>query len=109
MSQTEAEEGKAPSWCLRPPIQVRPLSHFAQTFPFLTGHSECDAPLTLTNYTFDYLDKEWASEIDFVICASDHANFVWAWHARLTNDASACRDRRQRTVWPSFSRPYMPC
>ena len=30
--------------------------------------SECDSPLALTNYTFDYLEKEWASDVDFVIC-----------------------------------------
>ena len=30
--------------------------------------SECDSPFTLTNYTLDYIEKEWASEIDFVIC-----------------------------------------
>jgi endopolyphosphatase len=30
--------------------------------------SECDSPLVLTNYTFDYLEKQWADEIDFVVC-----------------------------------------
>ena len=30
--------------------------------------SNCDAPLTLTNFTFDYLEKEWSKEIDFVVC-----------------------------------------
>ena len=33
---------------------------------------ECDAPLLLTNYTFDYLEKQWADEIDFVICEQSH-------------------------------------
>lgn len=31
-------------------------------------NSECDSPLVLTNYTLDYLEKQWASDIDFVIC-----------------------------------------
>ena len=30
--------------------------------------SECDSPLRLTNFTFDYLESNWASEIDFVVC-----------------------------------------
>jgi hypothetical protein len=30
--------------------------------------SECDSPLRLVDLTFDYLDKNWADEIDFVIC-----------------------------------------
>lgn len=29
---------------------------------------DCDSPLALTNFTFDWLDKHWAKEIDFVIC-----------------------------------------
>jgi endopolyphosphatase len=36
--------------------------------------SDCDSPLSLTNYTLDYLNKDWASEIDFVICTSSPAN-----------------------------------
>lgn len=32
------------------------------------GHSDCDAPFSLTNHTFDFLGREWADEIDFVIC-----------------------------------------
>ncbi|KAG5724344.1 Endopolyphosphatase [Termitomyces sp. T112] len=38
-----------------------------------TPFSECDSPLALTNYTLDYLDKRWASEIDFVIWTGDNA------------------------------------
>ena len=30
--------------------------------------SECDSPLLLTNYTLDYLEKNWADNVDFVIC-----------------------------------------
>lgn len=36
-------------------------------------YSECDSPFTLTNYTLDYLDKQWSSEIDFVIWTGDSA------------------------------------
>ena len=32
------------------------------------SYRECDSPLTLTNHTLDWLDKQWSSEIDFVIC-----------------------------------------
>ena len=35
------------------------------------GSSECDSPLRLTNLTLDFLDKNWASEIDFVVCTSE--------------------------------------
>lgn len=31
-------------------------------------YSECDSSLRLTNLTFDYLENNWADEIDFVIC-----------------------------------------
>ena len=31
-------------------------------------NSDCDSPFSLTNYTLDYLAKEWADEIDFVVC-----------------------------------------
>ncbi len=34
----------------------------------LTRRSECDSPLSLTNYTLEFLDREWTDEIDFVIC-----------------------------------------
>ena len=30
--------------------------------------SECDSPLQLTNLTLKFLDKNWASEVDFVVC-----------------------------------------
>lgn len=29
---------------------------------------ECDSPLRLTNYTLDFIDKHWSSEIDFIVC-----------------------------------------
>lgn len=31
--------------------------------------SDCDSPLSLYNVTMDWLEQEWADEVDFVICA----------------------------------------
>ncbi|KAF7790813.1 hypothetical protein EIP86_001770 [Pleurotus ostreatoroseus] len=36
-------------------------------------YSECDSPLSLTNLTLDYIDKEWADEVDFVVWTGDSA------------------------------------
>ncbi|KAJ3741110.1 endopolyphosphatase [Lentinula detonsa] len=38
-----------------------------------TPYSECDSPLTLTNYTLDFLEEHWADDIDFVIWTGDNA------------------------------------
>ncbi|KAI0045296.1 hypothetical protein FA95DRAFT_1607798 [Auriscalpium vulgare] len=38
-----------------------------------TPYSDCDSPFRLTNLTLDFLDKNWASEIDFVIWTGDNA------------------------------------
>jgi len=32
--------------------------------------SDCDSPLVLTNFTLDYLETNWADQVDFVICES---------------------------------------
>jgi len=40
---------------------------------FGTSYSGCDSPFTLTNFTLDYLEKKWASEVDFVIWTGDNA------------------------------------
>ncbi|KAI0003083.1 endopolyphosphatase [Russula compacta] len=37
-----------------------------------TPFSNCDSPLQLTNLTLDFLDKHWASEIDFVVWTGDN-------------------------------------
>lgn len=42
---------------------------------FFFGHCwlfcrDCDAPTSLVNLTFDWLEKEWADKVDFVICES---------------------------------------
>ncbi|KAH9943409.1 uncharacterized protein BXZ73DRAFT_97450 [Epithele typhae] len=40
---------------------------------FGLSYSDCDSPFSLTNYTLDYLSREWADEIDFVIWTGDSA------------------------------------
>ncbi|KAF8529018.1 hypothetical protein BU17DRAFT_73241 [Hysterangium stoloniferum] len=39
-----------------------------------TPYSTCDAPLRFVNLTLDWLDREWADEVDFVICEHDDDN-----------------------------------
>lgn len=36
-------------------------------------YSDCDSPVALTNLTFEYLQEEWANNIDFVIWTGDSA------------------------------------
>ncbi|KAJ3778876.1 endopolyphosphatase [Lentinula raphanica] len=38
-----------------------------------TPYSECDSPLTLTNYTLDFLEDHWAGDVDFVVWTGDNA------------------------------------
>ncbi|KAF5387835.1 hypothetical protein D9615_000419 [Tricholomella constricta] len=38
-----------------------------------TPFSDCDSPFRLTNFTLDFLNKKWASEVDFVIWTGDNA------------------------------------
>jgi endopolyphosphatase len=39
----------------------------------LTSYRDCDSPMSLVNMTFDWLKKEWADEVDFVIWTGDNA------------------------------------
>jgi endopolyphosphatase len=34
---------------------------------------DCDAPMSLVNLTFAWLQKEWANEVDFVVCECQDA------------------------------------
>ncbi|KZT74415.1 endopolyphosphatase [Daedalea quercina L-15889] len=52
----------------RKPKKARPRSGY-----YGMPYSDCDSPLTLTNFTLDYLDKEWSKEIDFVVWTGDNA------------------------------------
>jgi len=54
--------------------------------------SECDSPWTLTNLTLDYLEKEWADNIDFVVCTSPHVSTLSLFFSR-TVDARLTRRR----------------
>ncbi|ORX37963.1 Metallo-dependent phosphatase-like protein [Kockovaella imperatae] len=38
-----------------------------------TGVSDCDSPMSLVNMTIDWLAKEWAHEIDFIVWTGDSA------------------------------------
>ncbi|KAI0375671.1 hypothetical protein BV20DRAFT_932452 [Pilatotrama ljubarskyi] len=51
----------------KPKEGKRPAGYYGLPF------SDCDAPFLLTNYTLDFLDREWADEIDFVIWTGDSA------------------------------------
>jgi endopolyphosphatase len=42
---------------------------------YLTS-SDCDSPMSLVNMTFDWIKKEWAEEVDFVIWTGDNARQV---------------------------------
>ncbi|KAG7527447.1 hypothetical protein FFLO_06927 [Filobasidium floriforme] len=38
-----------------------------------TSSSDCDAPMSLVNMTFDWLKQEWADKVDFVVWTGDNA------------------------------------
>ncbi len=61
----------------------------------LHASRECDSPLRLTNYTLDFLDKHWSSEIDFVVCQC-------AISVSVSLSLIYCRDRRQCEVGHTF-------
>ena len=52
------------SWVILSHLLLIEYSHLLDPF------SECDSPLRLTNLTLDFLNDDWAPEIDFVICSS---------------------------------------
>ncbi|KAG2135743.1 uncharacterized protein EDB93DRAFT_1170667 [Suillus bovinus] len=50
------------SACHRPNLEEeRPAGYYGAPYSF------CDSPFRLTNFTLDFLDEHWTSEIDFVI------------------------------------------
>jgi len=51
----------------------RPRKEKPRSGYYGTPFSDCDSPLQLTNLTLDFLDKNWASEIDFVVWTGDNA------------------------------------
>ncbi|KAH8118273.1 Metallo-dependent phosphatase-like protein, partial [Phellopilus nigrolimitatus] len=76
-------------------------------------YGDCDSPLTLTNFTLDFLEKHWADEVDFVIWTGDSA--------RHDNDRELPRTpseiyelnramvRRMNEVFTSRGVPVVPC
>ncbi|KAG2343606.1 hypothetical protein BDR05DRAFT_1059503 [Suillus weaverae] len=56
------------SACHRPNLEDnRPAGYYGAPY------SSCDSPFSLTNFTLDFLDEHWTSEIDFVIWTGDNA------------------------------------
>ncbi|KAG1877519.1 Metallo-dependent phosphatase-like protein [Suillus subluteus] len=57
------------SACHRPNLKKdkRPAGYYGAPY------SSCDSPFSLTNFTLDFLDEHWTSEIDFVIWTGDNA------------------------------------
>lgn len=56
------------SACHRPNLKdKRPAGYYGAPY------SSCDSPFSLTNFTLDFLDEYWTSEIDFVIWTGDNA------------------------------------
>lgn len=49
------------------------LKHSNSAGYYGTPYSSCDSPFSLTNFTLDFLDEHWTSEIDFVIWTGDNA------------------------------------
>lgn len=52
--------------------------------------SDCDAPMSLVNLTFDWLKAEWADKVDFVVCESfrlAHCSLI-SWALKGTDDFS---------------------
>jgi len=75
-------------------------------------YSGCDSPFALTNYTLDYIEDEWTSDIDFVVWTGDSA--------RHDNDRKLPRTtkeiyelnravaRKMETVFSSKGIPVIP-
>ncbi|KIK37842.1 hypothetical protein CY34DRAFT_15428 [Suillus luteus UH-Slu-Lm8-n1] len=49
------------------------LNHSPPAGYYGAPYSSCDAPFSLTNFTLDFLDEHWTSDIDFVIWTGDNA------------------------------------
>ncbi|KAJ4478099.1 endopolyphosphatase [Lentinula aciculospora] len=75
-----------------------------------TPYSECDSPLTLTNYTLDFLEEHWADDIDFVICDNArHENDRKI--PRTTNEiyeSNVSLARRMNKIFTSRGIPVIP-
>ncbi|EKM80275.1 hypothetical protein AGABI1DRAFT_120307 [Agaricus bisporus var. burnettii JB137-S8] len=59
-----------------------------------TPDVECDSPLRLIDLTLDYLDKNWADEIDFVVWTGDNARHDEDHHIPRTLDEILDQNKR---------------
>ncbi|KAH9938626.1 uncharacterized protein B0H18DRAFT_1081217 [Fomitopsis serialis] len=92
----------------RKPKKARPRSgYYGMPYSQLTDgeNSNCDSPPTLTNFTLDYLDKEWSKEIDFVVHDSDRKRPRTTNEIYMLNRAMA---RRMEEVFLSKGIPVIP-
>ncbi|OSX60399.1 hypothetical protein POSPLADRAFT_1066706 [Postia placenta MAD-698-R-SB12] len=76
-------------------------------------YSDCDSPFTLTNLTLNFLDKEWTSEIDFVIWTGDSARHDNDRKNPRTTDEiymlNRVMARKMEDVFLSKGIPVIPC
>ncbi|KAH9843836.1 uncharacterized protein C8Q71DRAFT_793476 [Rhodofomes roseus] len=92
----------------RKPKKARPRSgYYGMPYRLNGGNSDCDSPMTLTNFTLDYLDKQWSKEIDFVVCEHDNDRK----NPRTTNEIymlNRAMARRMEDVFLSKGIPVIP-
>ncbi|TBU49566.1 Metallo-dependent phosphatase-like protein [Dichomitus squalens] len=73
------------------------------------SYSDCDAPLSLTNYTLDFLGREWADDIDFVIWTGDSARHDNdRKHPRTTSEIYGLNRAMAKKMEEVFARKGIP-
>ncbi|KAH8094784.1 Metallo-dependent phosphatase-like protein [Cristinia sonorae] len=74
--------------------------------------SDCDSPFTLTNYTLDFIEQQWASDIDFVVWTGDSARHDNDRKLPRTTkeiyDLNRAVARRMESVFTSKGIPVIP-
>jgi endopolyphosphatase len=53
----------------------KPHSEGERAGPYGSPGTECDTPLSLVNMTLEWIEKEWADRVDFVICEHARSSF----------------------------------
>ncbi|THV08536.1 hypothetical protein K435DRAFT_641814, partial [Dendrothele bispora CBS 962.96] len=74
---------------------------------FGTPYSDCDSPFRLTNFTLDFLEKEWANEIDFVICKHDNDRKIPRTPSEIY-DLNRAMTRRMEQIFTTKGIPVVP-
>jgi hypothetical protein len=59
--------------CIVSGLEVVLLAISTRYSQLTTHDSDCDSPMALVNMTFDWLKREWADEVDFVVWTGDNA------------------------------------